>query len=214
MKHGLIGCSFVGVWEKPLQAIPEFDRRFSLNLFGDPYSTTCGFTPEGYVIAKQFAPSPQPSVIISPARIQVSELTITRVTEVYSQVFQELKQQFPHDMMFPFSSIGINSEHEWLELESTSETILNKRFFANLLYSQSDTERILPFDVRFEWRFKDQTKLNVLLQPRAGIPNGVFAGINDDRFWSEKPLPNSELILDLFTESVANVKTKVAGLLN
>src|SRR6185295_4678409 len=104
-----------GVWEKPFVNIPSFDRKFCLDLFFDPYNTTCGMSPEGFVIAKQFSNPPHSSVIINPNRVQITELSIERIANVSEDIFQKLKETNPEDMINPFSSIGINTEHEWTD---------------------------------------------------------------------------------------------------
>lgn len=203
MKYNLISASFVGIWEKPLSNIPNFDRKFCLDLFSDPYNTTCGLTQEGFVVARQFSPPPHPSVIISPNRIQVTELTIPRTCEVTNTFLEILTQTNPADMLFPFSSIGVNMEHEWTELFDTFEKTFSKTFFQNPF---PDSLFTIPYDIRFETKLASGLKFNFILQPRAGHKNGIFLGSNDDRFWSEKPIPTKELLLDMFTESAGEIR--------
>ncbi|MCB1179026.1 MAG: hypothetical protein KDK36_15680 [Leptospiraceae bacterium] len=134
MQYNLITASFVGVWEKPFMNIPTLDRKFCLDLFGDPYLTTCGMTPEGFVIAKQFMNPPHPSVIINPNRIQITELSISRVCEIANSFLDILKKHNPSDMIHPFASIGINSEHEWIGLKDSTHVWMKNKFFKNLFF--------------------------------------------------------------------------------
>lgn len=203
MKYNLVSASFVGIWEKPFLNIPNLDRRFCLDLFSDPYNTTCGITPEGLVIAKQFTPPPHPSVIINSNRIQITELSIPRTCEVTYTFLEILRETNPTDMLFPFSSIGVNMEHEWIQLSETFEKIFAKSIFKNPF---SDAIFTIPYDIRFETKLESGFKFNFILQPRAGHKNGIFLGSNDDRFWSEKPPPTKELLLDMFTESAREIR--------
>ncbi len=203
MKYNLISASFVGIWEKPFLNIPNLDRKFCLDLFFDPYNTTCGLTQEGFVIAKQFTNPPHPSVIINSNRIQVTELSISRTCDVTSTVLEILRETNPTDMLFPFSSIGVNMEHEWIELSETFEKVFSKAIFNNPF---SDAVFSIPYDIRFETKLQSGYKFNFILQPRAGHKDGIFLGSNDDRFWSEKPAPTKELLLDMFTESAREIR--------
>jgi hypothetical protein len=212
MQYNLITASFVGVWEKPFLNIPAIDRKFCLDLFGDPYSTTCTMSPEGFVIAKQFQPPPHPSVIINPNRIQITELSISRVCEITSTILGILKNTNTRDMIHPFASIGINMEHEWIGLKDTTEVWLRNKFFKNVFFDP-DIESINPYDVRFEIKIKGGWKYNILLQPRAGQKNSLFVGVNDDRFWSEKTIPSEDQFMDLFTDSAILLKRKMESIL-
>jgi hypothetical protein len=206
MKYGLISASFVGIWEKPFTNLPNFDRKFCLDLFGDPYHTTCGVTPEGFVVAKQFTPPPHPSLVINPNRIQITELSITKTCDLTHLLLTTLQETNPTDMLFPFSSIGINMEHEWLELEKLSHVIFLEKFFHSSFFPQ---DQIIPYDLRFELRSSNNLKLNFIFQPRSGLKNAIFVGTNDDKFWSEKPAPSREQLLDMFTDSATEIRKRL-----
>ena len=66
-KGQLICLSFVGVLKQPLPIIPNMESRFCRDLFGMPYDTFNGITPEGYVIAINGKPFPM--VVVSPTKI-------------------------------------------------------------------------------------------------------------------------------------------------
>ncbi|HNF17276.1 MAG TPA: hypothetical protein PK453_26700 [Leptospiraceae bacterium] len=202
MRYDLLSCTFVGVWEKPFLNIQEFDRRFALDLFGDPYSTTCGLTPEGYLITKQFSPPPQAGVIINPGRIQVSEKNPAELSRVLTLVMDKLRESNPSDMLHPFSSIGINSEHVWSGLPYTSLEFFQKKIARELPVPGS---KIFPYDIRMEVE-ENNFKFHLMIQPRNGIENAVFTGVNDDRFWSEKACPSRDQFMDLFTDSISEIR--------
>ena len=66
-KGRLICLSFVGVLKQPLMVIPNMDGKFCRELFGMPYETFNGITPDGYAIALNNKPFPL--VVISPTKI-------------------------------------------------------------------------------------------------------------------------------------------------
>jgi hypothetical protein len=206
MKYRLISASFVGIWEKPFVNPPSLDRKFCLDLFDDPYNTTSGITPEGFVIAKQFTTPPHPSVVINPNRIQITELSITKTCDLAGILFNTLTQTNPSDMVIPFSSIGINMEHEWLDLTRSSQQIFRESFFQTPF---SPTDLVVPYDLRFEIRSENNLKMNLILQPRSGLKNAIFVGSNDDRFWSEKPVPSRDMLIDMFTDSANALRKRL-----
>lgn len=66
-KGHLICLSFVAVLKRPLMVIPNMDGKFCRELFGMPYETFNGITPDGYVIA--INNKPFPLIVISPTKI-------------------------------------------------------------------------------------------------------------------------------------------------
>ena len=181
MNHRVISASFVGIWESPLQGLPELDRRFCLDFFGDPYYTNTMVTPEGFVISKIVPEPPVPNVLINPNRIQITTTDVDSVVEKSLEILEKLSHILPN-FHFPFSSIGINSEQEWINLPFSCEEWMYRKFFAKEMDPIEDFEMVRPYHIRLEIKKKNSLRFNLFMEPRSNSKNAIFIGLNDDKF--------------------------------
>ena len=122
-KGRLICLSFVGVLKQPLMVIPNMDGKFCRELFGMPYETFNGITPDGYAIALNNKPFPL--VVISPTKIIIKAESKDILLKYVGAVKEEL---FKMNIPISLSAFGINSEYQWLGLEENADTWLWNHF--------------------------------------------------------------------------------------
>ncbi|MCE9499054.1 MAG: hypothetical protein K8R21_00815 [Leptospira sp.] len=209
MKHKIISYSFVGVWKSPLGQVPNFDRKFCLDLFQDPYNTHMGISPEGFFITKQVGSPPFSSVLINPQRIQVTGFEIFEVIVTYDKVIQEIVKATSGAVPLFFDSVGLNTEHEWTEMNESGDKWLTDKFIEKGLSKGNFQYYTKTYDIRFELVGHDDRKFNILLQPRAQNQNAIFGAINDHRIWTSFACPDAKAVEELFDDSLNELENKI-----
>lgn len=201
MSHTILSYSFVGIWEKPLPQIPVLDNKFNKDLFGDPYTTTAGFSPDGFTILKSGSIPPK-TVVINPIRLEIVCLGIDEVSQVLNKIGSELKRVLGTDFQFKFSSFGLNTEYEVKLTKGNFEEWMSRRFFTGI-QPLDKTSRIVGTQVNFEYQVSKEEKYAVLVQPRVNDTSSVFIQVNDHK---SKDVPDLKEFEQLFSESIEKVK--------
>jgi hypothetical protein len=207
-----------------MEDVPILPRKFYLDLFGDPYSTEGGLSTEGFVVSKVGARggSVNPTLALGPVRMQVLSPQAEEVSNVIEKVFPILsewtKKQKKRDdvesVEVTLKAIGLNTEHEWIELGSDSAPWLGDVFVRAGLADAKSSFRLksLSFEMESATR-PGNSAYNVKIEPRANVTDGIFLNVNDHREWGDEPFPSPESILsmlegsanearDLFAESL------------
>jgi len=202
VKHNLVTCSLVGVWNMPLGEF-QVDPKEWGEIFGDRFTTQLGAGPEGFTL-KKLAKPPTPAVVVGPQRLIVTAPSADEVVQIYEKV-KTLLDAALQGMVPLFADIGVNSEHEWLDLDTNrrpAKTFLAKRFLNSSFH---DPEATAEFEtVRFRLKVKS-ANLGVRIEPRAGHDDGIFVAINDHRQWN-KAMPSPTDVSALLKDSIDNVK--------
>lgn len=214
MNHKIISYSFVGIWEKPILKIPLLEKKFCMDLFGDPYNTDSGMSQEGFVITYQGKNNPSPMVLISPQRFMVITQELDSTIGVIEKVKNELSRVTSNKFPFKLKACGINTEHEWSGLEEKASHWLSKRFVLNGLNIAKDQEKIkvLTTDINFQLLLEENQKMVILMQPRASVPDGIFLSINHHMDEIFEQMPNKTKLEGLFKKSVQKVETDIFNL--
>jgi hypothetical protein len=205
MNHRLISASFVGIWESPLPHIPNLSRKYCLDFFEDPYETNSGITHEGLVITKISDSLPIENLLINSNRLQISCKTIDYLIDKTLTIYNTLSQMYDN-LLFPFSSIGINTEQEWLDLPFSSQEWMFKKFFINPFSEIENIETVQPYHIRLDLKKTNSMKFNLYWEPRANLNNGLFMGLNNEHFWSEKSIPSRNELKDMYIHSIDEMK--------
>ncbi|EOQ94823.1 hypothetical protein LEP1GSC195_0932 [Leptospira wolbachii serovar Codice str. CDC] len=192
-----------------MSQIPILDRRFCLDLFGDPYNTSAGTSEQGFIITKHSGRLPYPSVIINPQRIQIIGHESFEVADLYEKVTNEIVRVTNGSLPLFYSNIGLNTEHEWNDIGENGETWLTDRFIQNGLRQIDRPYITKTLDLRFEVIIGDDQRFNIQLQPRKGVSNSLYAAINDHRIWTSITTPDKKVVEDLLDDSVRELKQKV-----
>lgn len=202
MEKNLISLSFVGVLKQPLTVIPNLEGRFCRELFGMPYETFNGITPEGFTIA--INNKPFPIVIISPTKIIVKankkELLIKYVEAIKGEL---IKLKVP----VSFTAFGINSEYQWLELDDNADSWLWNHFINKEIKTGYEYHVCNKINLRIG--INDLQLVNLELEPRMGIRNGLFANINHHHNIVLEEMPTSELLNKFIEESGATINSDI-----
>lgn len=213
MNQRLLQSSFVGVWEKPILNLPPIDRKLLLDIYGDPYYTNIGLGPEGMVIS-HLKDEPIGNILFNANRIQISSQTY-EYTSLLTTKFYDILRLLPDlNFIFPFSSIGINSDFEFSGFPIESSEWLKNIFFKEFEKNIAEIKFLIPYHVRFEMKTNKDLKLNIGIQISPNEKYSLIVSLNDDRFWSEKPIPTKNELEDFYLDSHLEFNTYFKKLLN
>lgn len=187
--------SFVGVWERPLAVLPNFDNRFAKDLFGQPYETFNGLTPEGYVIAIENKPFPM--FTLSPNRLVIKAKDSQSLQKYLDVIKPALDRMIPFTR---FAAFGINSEYQWTDIDGSPETWLWNHFINPSIFNPSSVQMCNKLNLRIGI---NETQLaNVEIEPRRGIRNGIFVNINHHHNQSLPGIPTGDEVKILIDNSL------------
>lgn len=215
MKHKVLSYSFVGVWAKPALEIPMLDKRFCMDLFSDPYKTNSGLSNEGFIITLQDGSNPAPTVLINPQRLQVTTQNLGTTIDVAIKTGKEIAKASNGRFSLELRSFGLNTEHEILRLEDTTENWLTKKFLAKGIKVDKKNKDLviqtkkLAFDIILE----QGNKKTISVEPRVNESGGVFVYVNDHNEIPMDELPNKKELESLFKGSIDNVKNDILPLI-
>lgn len=203
MERGQLIClSFVGVLKQPLMVIQNLDNKFCRDLFGQPYETFNGTTPDGYVIAINNKPFPM--VVINPNKIIVK----AENKELLIKYLEALKVELNTlGVPISFSAFGVNSEYQWIGLDSNAESWLWSHYINNRLDSGDGNQMCSKLNFRIV--LNDNQLVNIELAPRVGIRNGLYANINHHHNMALDGIPDAEKLLKYIDNSDERIKTDV-----
>ena len=185
--------SFVAVFAQAMPGVPALENKFCRELFGMPYDTFNGVTPEGYVIAVEN--KPMPSITITPQKIVFKAQKPEELATYVDALAKEFKSKgIPMDS----SAFGINSEYQWIEMGSPSSEWMWNRFINSSMSiaSMNQCNR-----VSFRFVMNECEVVNLEFMPRVGRNDGVFASVNHHHASEMKEFPSQEVLIQLFDSS-------------
>lgn len=210
--HTVLSYSFVGAWKSPMTQIPLLDKKFSMDLFNDPYNTIVGLDQSGFIISKQSGKLPHPTVVINSQRLSITCHTLEQLVVVYEKILEEINAVAGDRIPLYFNSFGLNTEHEYADLDQDGPVWLTKHFIENG-FNNKEKFFSKATDLRFEISNNDDKKYGIILQPRANLNNALFIAINDHRIWNQLNSPDKKVIEDLFQESLNFIKNEIFKLI-
>jgi len=187
MRHNIISFSFVLLWKQPIN-IPLLDNKFCKDFFDDPYNTEVGFVQEGFLISLTNSQI-MPHILLGPKKAAFMSSNLEQVKLSIEKISAELKRINTEPL--EISAIGVNTEYEFLEMKETVQQYLAERF----LVSGFKNENNFPVnmtDLRFQVKTDENNLYNLLIQPRANQPNGLYLNINAHRQQSFDGIPSRE----------------------
>jgi hypothetical protein len=196
MNHNIISFSFVFLLKQPVQ-IPMFENKFCKDLFDDPYNTDVGFTPDGFIINLGKSQVPNPHVLIGPMKIDFLSNSLEQVKKVIDKTVTELNRL--NVAPFEITAVGVNTEHEFLDIVETAQQYLIKRFFSGFKNTSDLPANIT--DLRFQVKKDENNSYNLLIQPRANQPNGLYININVHRQQNYSGIPAGKCLDDLYNQT-------------
>jgi len=173
------------------------DGKFCRELFGMPYETFNGITPEGYTIT--INNKPFPLIVISPTKIIFKAENKESLLKYVEAIKSELQRISKEDFNIPVSlaAFGINSEYQWLGLDENADTWIWNHFIDKKIRTGNEYHVCNKINLRIG--INDNQFANIELAPRIGIRNGLFANINHHHNIALDELPNAD-ILDKYIE--------------
>lgn len=202
MKREFFSISFVGVMKNPFRQLPNFNNEFARNLFGKPYDTFNGFTPDGYVIAIENKPFPM--VVFNPAKLIIKAKTKEELVKYLETISPELAK---YGINTEFMSFGINSEYQWTEITENAEKWMWDHFMNANLAKSSQFQMCNNLKLRFG--LNETQYANIDIEPRKGIRDGIFASINHHHNQMLSGIPTGKAAMDLITNSIETIENIV-----
>jgi hypothetical protein len=184
MKHNIISFSFVFLWKQPVQ-IPILENRFCKDLFDDPYNTEVGFVPDGFIINLGNSQIPNPHVLIGPMKADFLSNNLEQVKKAVDKIVTELNRL--KVAPFEVAAVGVNTEHEFLNITETAQQYLVKKFFSG--FKNTRDFPVSMTDLRFQVKINENNSYNLLIQPRVNQPNGLYININAHRQLDDLRIP-------------------------
>lgn len=202
-----MNLSFVAVWKQPMVMIPQMDGMFCRELFGMPYETMNGLTPEGYTIAVNN--KPHPMVIINPEKLIVKASDINSLISYVEAVKTEIGKKSIPNFDMSISAFGINFEKEILDLNESAEVWMWNRFIKGNVTTASDFHLCGKLTLRIG--INENQVANIDIEPRIGVDNGIFININHHHNQSCNSIPEAGQLRNMVETSVATINSKVIG---
>jgi hypothetical protein len=149
--HTVLSYSFVGAWKSPMTQIPLLDKKFSMDLFNDPYNTIVGLDQSGFIISKQSGKLPHPTVVINSQRLSITCHTLEQLVVVYEKILEEINAVAGGRIPLYFNSFGLNTEHEYADLDQDGPVWLTKHFIENGFNNKEKfLAKLQIYDLRFQ----------------------------------------------------------------
>lgn len=198
MSSERISVSFVAVFAQPMPGVPALENKFCRELFDMPYDTFNGMTPEGYVIAVEN--KPMPSITITPQKIVFKAQTPEALATYVDALAKEFKSK---GIPMKSSAFGVNSEYQWIGLESPSSEWMWDRFI-------NPSMAIAPMNqcnrVSFRFVMNEFEVVNLEFMPRVGRNDGIFASVNHHHASEINEFPSQDILKKLFDSSEKYLK--------
>lgn len=196
MKHNIISFSFVFLWKQPVQ-IPILENRFCKDLFDDPYNTEVGFVPDGFIINLGNSQIPNPHVLIGPMKADFLSNNLEQVKKAVDKIVTELNRL--KVAPFEVAAVGVNTEHEFLNITETAQQYLVKKFFSG--FKNTRDFPVSMTDLRFQVKINENNSYNLLIQPRVNQPNGLYININAHRQLDDLRIPTGKNLDALYKQT-------------
>lgn len=200
-----MSLSFVAVWNQPMTMIPQMDGKFCRDLFGMPYETMNGLTPDGYTIAVNN--KPYPMVVINPAKLIVKAQDIDSLINYVEAVKTEMEKINIPQFKMSLSAFGINFEKEILGLKENAEVWMWNRFIKGNIKTFSEFQLCGKLTLRIG--INENQVANIDIEPRMGVDNGIFININHHHNQSFESIPIAAQLRSMIETSIETINSKV-----
>lgn len=201
MERKCISISFVGVYSQ-LTNIPTLDNDFCKNLFNVPSDTFYGISPDGFAITVNNKPFPL--IIIGSQRILFKAASRELL---FQYIYTIKKKLFEIGVNLSFNAYGVNYEYEWTELDDYSDIWLWNHF-VNPNLSTNNGYRVCN-GISLRLSTNEFAIMNVQVEQRAGIRNGIFASFNHHHNLQLQEIPNEDELSEIFDTSQTYLDNEV-----
>ena len=204
MNNNLLTISFVGVFKTPQTMIQPLNAKFCREVFHNPGNTVSGFSPNGFVVKHRTLPAP--SISITPEKLIVMATSLNDLFEYINS----LRAQIPE---YEFAAYGLNRDIESLGI-CQNEDIgdwMCRHFIKQQYYYGNRVNRTSKLNFLFD--INDNELVNIDMEPRVGIRNGLFMSINHHNNYQMKGLPTQNKLNNLYYDSNEKVNRVINELL-
>lgn len=204
MKNNLLTISFVGVFKTPQTMIQPLNANFCRDVFHNPGSTVSGFSPAGFVVKHRTLPAP--SISITPEKLIVMATSQNNLFEYINS----LRTQIPE---YEFIAYGLNRDIESLDI-SQNEDICDwmcRHFIKQQFCYGNRVNRTSKLNLLFD--IDDNELVNIDMEPRVGVKNGLFLSVNHHNNYQIKGLPEQSVLSSLYRDSTEKVNKVINELL-
>lgn len=171
MKKDRISIAFVGVYDQIIPIIPQLNADFCKNIFGTPENTLIGVSQEGLVISTQNKPFPL--VVIGQQRLVIKASKEDILKQYMRTIDEELSK---YNLPIRFSAYGINYEYQFLDINMQAEDWMWRSFIGNNVLTTAKYQSCSKISFRFG--INDAESLNISIEPRVGVRDGLFIDVN------------------------------------
>lgn len=191
MKRNRISVAFVGVFDRTLSMIPQLDSEFCKNIFGNPYDTLSGLSPEGFVIKTNS--NHFPIILINPQKI----LFFAENEKMLFSYIQSVKKEFKKiDFISKFISYGLNYEYEWIDLDENANLWLWNRFISKDISIDNNFHACNKLN--FKLGINNEEFVSMDIELRNGRSNGIFSTINHHHNYQMDELPTCDELKKIY----------------
>lgn len=202
MTLDLLTISYVAVFNNIAAQLPVFDNQFSRDLFNRPYDTFNGMTPDGYTVALNNAPAP--IFVFNPQKLIFKATNQTELGKYVNLVKSKLS-----DMNFntAYQAFGINCEYQLSDIGDNAVSWMWKKFIKAEIDNNSLSKECNSLSLSVE--IENKERMNIVIEPRAGMPNAVFISVNHHHPRVFKELPTPEEIVNMCNHSMKRIEALV-----
>ena len=204
MKTNLLTISFVGVFKTPQTMIQPLDAQFCKNVFHSPENTVSGFAPAGFIIRHRTLPAPL--INISPEKIII-------IANSQPELLGYIKALKSEIASYEYCAYGLNRDVECLDIcNGDIGEWINRQFINNRLHLGQKINRCSKLNIMFD--INEGEFLNIDLEPRAGIANGLFLSINHHNNYGITGFPEESELNEMYESSGKKVNEYIKILTN
>lgn len=206
MRHKALTFGWVGIWAKVLADFKIPDQKVALDLFNDPYHTSAGIGPNGYIIVGPPAASPpQPSLNISPQRIQLVTHSIDETCRAWDAFREFLLSSSSNPSIFDLQAYGLNIESEWADLGEVSADKWMGNSFVRPGLQPADSKKwtVLAQEVQFsvdDWCYDN--RFTFTMQPRMNDPLKIYIKTSEHVPCDNLSLPDGTTLRSMLEDNL------------
>lgn len=183
--------------------LPNVDNQFAKDLFGVPNNDILnGITPEGYVIA--VSNKPFPMVMLNSAKLMIKAQDVRSLLNYMASLKEELNKM---GLTISFSSFGVNSEYQWVEIDKNPESWLWEHFIKEAFRSENTFRVCNKLNLRIG--INEEEVANVEIEPRRGVRDGIFANVNHHHNQALDAIPTGEEAVALIQKSIETIDSEI-----
>lgn len=190
-----LSISFVGVFKTPQAMIPQLDTDFCKNVFHSPENTISGYTQSGFMI--RMSSLQAPIINISTEKIIILARELSDLLDYVGALSKVLPE-------YEYQSYGLNQEIEYTNINTQNSAVwMHDKFLQDRLKLGTKFNACARINLQFD--ITENEFLNLDIEPRANVTNGIFIAINHHNSYPMSGLPAKGSLKELFESSDSRI---------